>query len=305
MSDVLGRMVLRGRGALSAVEPLIPPRYAATGSAPSLAGRAYPPGGAGEADLASGLAPEAAREARAWPAGAGGRRAGTDPAAGDPPLAEGSGSRAGPPGASGLARVGRSLEVSGTGARADRTPVAPGGLPSPGIQPGPPDLRRPGASAAAPAWRGEPPSPAGSGEPVLPGTELPASWARPHEHSAASQLGQRPWVPGGAADGDGDGAGVAKPANPRSAHRAAARLGRDEGAPPEAYPGTLADIAADAAPLLTITIGHLEVRAAPEARSRPQQARPDPPRRPPFRPQVTLAEFLGRTEPGQVQGRRR
>jgi hypothetical protein len=43
MSDVLGRMVLRGRGALSAVEPLIPPRYAATGSAPSLAGRAYPP----------------------------------------------------------------------------------------------------------------------------------------------------------------------------------------------------------------------------------------------------------------------
>jgi hypothetical protein len=304
MSDVLGRMVLRGRGALSAVEPLIPPRYAADGSAQGLGGRAYPPALAGEA----GLAPETPPDARTWPAGASGRRAGTDPGAGDPPLAGGSGSRDGPPGASGLARVGRWLEVPGTSARGDGTPAALGGSASPSIQPGPRDLRSPGGSPARPAWRGEPrepPRPAGSGEPVLPGTELPASWARPHEHSATPQLGQRSWVPGGAADGDGEEPGVAKPAGSRSAHRAAFVLGRDQSAPLEAGPGTLADIAAHASPTLTITIGHIEVRAAPEARSRPQEARPDPPRRPPFRPQVSLAEFLARTGPGQVQGRRR
>jgi hypothetical protein len=308
VSDVLGRMVLRGRGVLPAAEPLIPPRYAAAWSAPGLGERATPPGLAGEADLASSQAPEAGPDTRAWPAGAGGRRAGTDPGAGGLPLAEGRGSRDGPPGASGLVRTGLPLEVPGTRAPAGSTPAAPGRLASPSIQPGPWDLRGPGGSPAGPAWRGEPreaASPAGSGGPALPGTELPATWARPHEHSATSPMGQRSWVPGGPADGDGEMPGARRPAGPRSAHRAASRLGRDEGAPLEPYPGAPADDAAHAPPALTITIGHIEVRAAAEGRSRPQQARPEPPRRQPFRPQVTLAEFLARTEPGQVQGRRR
>jgi hypothetical protein len=308
VSDVLARMVLRGRGALSAVEPLIPPRYAAAGSAPGLGGKASPAGLAGEADPASGLAPEAGPDTRAWPAGAGSRRAGTDPGAEGLPLAQGRGSRDGPPGASGLARTGLPLEVPGTRAPAGSTPAAPGSPASPSIQPGPGDLRGPGGPLAGRAWRGgprEPASPAGSGEPALPGTELPASWARPHEHSTTPPMSQRSWVPGGPADGDGEVPGVPRPAGPRSARRPASRLGRDEGAPLQPYPGAPTDDAAHAPPALTITIGHIEVRAAPEGRSRPQQARPEPPRRQPFRPQVTLAEFLARTEPGQVQGRRR
>lgn len=77
------------------------------------------------------------------------------------------------------------------------------------------------------------------------------------------------------------------------------------GLPPAGGRAELPSPEAAAGPALTITIGHIEVRAAPDARPRPERARPDPSPRQPFRPQVTLAEFLGRTGPGQAQRRGR
>jgi len=75
------------------------------------------------------------------------------------------------------------------------------------------------------------------------------------------------------------------------------------GLPPEGRRAELPSPEAGADPALTIMIGHIEIRAAPDARPRPERPRPDPPPRQPFRPQVTLAEFLGRTGPGQAQRR--
>jgi hypothetical protein len=301
MSDVLWRAVQRSRGALPVIEPLIAPRYAVARSILDPVGRATG-GRAVEADLAGGRATDAGPDRRTWPAGAGGRHPGTDLGAAGRPRAAGSGSPDGHSGASGLAWTDPRSEVSGTSAYHYRAPAGPGALGPLGLQPDLPAPRSPEGPPPGPAGQGEPHKPArtaGSGEPVLPGTEIPASWARPGEYSGAPRPGQRSWLASGSADGNDGEPGVPPPAGARSAHRAAL-LGRDESARLTAQPG-----AALVSPALTITIGHIEVRAVPEVRSRPQPATPDPPRRQPFRPQVTLAEFLGRTEPGQAQGHRR
>jgi hypothetical protein len=273
MSDVLGRMVQRSRGALSAIEPLIPPRYAASGRAADLVGGASAGRRAGPADPV----PDPGQVRGPWPASVG--------QFGWPQPAR---------------------EAPGTSAFADRIPAGTDRLVPFSIEP---DLRRPRGqeeAAAGPARPGEPDGPArpaSSGDPAGPGPELPARWVRPDEHPGPSRADQRSPSPLETADGGNEPAGL--PAGPRRAQRAAAQLGRDHGARPYFYPGALTDVAGPASPMLTIAIGHIEVRAAPEGSSRPRQMRPEPPPRPPFRPQVTLAEFLGRAEPGQVQGRRR
>ena len=146
-----------------------------------------------------------------------------------------------------------------------------------------------------PAGATGPAGPAGTSGPAgttgLDGATGPEGPARPLGADAA-----------GPAEGRGPGAILELPASwvadpGPAAHR--------PGLPPAGRRAELPSPEAAADPALTNTIGHSEVRAAPEARPRPERARPDPPPRQPFRPQVTLAEFLGRTGPGQAQRRGR
>lgn len=243
MSSVLARMVQRSRGPLSAVEPLIPPRYAA---APGTADFGVEPDGppAGS-DIAWGGPP---REAPGAVAPRGSVLAPIPAASGGPAprgvrLDQSAARAAGISPGPALRRAGPSGPPGPAGAvGGDGPPGAAGAT---------------GAAGASGAVGAD--GPVGPAGPGLPSVELPATWVRDTGPATLSPRpapeGSRSELPGGAADDD--------------------------------------------APALTITIGHIEVRAASESRPRPERARPDPPHRQPFRPQVTLAEFLGRDSPRQ------
>jgi len=166
---------------------------------------------------------------------------------------------------------------------ADASPVAP--------------ARRAGSTRRA--WAAEvigPTGPAGTAGPAGPAGSTGSEGATGPEGPAGPPRADA----AGPAEGLRPGAIVELPASwvadpGPAAHR--------PGLPPERRRAELPSPEAGADPALTIMIGHIEVRSAPDARPRPERARPAPPPRQPFRPQVTLAEFLGRTEPGQAQRR--
>lgn len=293
---VLGRMVRRTRGALPAVEPLTSSRYAASGSAFGPGGTAFLDDGV---EMASGLVLGADRGTGTWPDGAGDRHAGTGHGpAGAPdarrPMAVGDVAWAGPP------RDSSDLAWNtdpGTSAGVARH-VAPAGFPGSGAagpvprraQPRPRPAEPADLSGSGPDGPGRP----AAGRPV-DGAGLPVNWLRPAGQPGSSPAGDWSGLPGEGADGDGDEPGLPLAAGSRSTRRAAFRPARED----SGMPGRRADLAAAAGvavppPALTITIGHIEVRAAAESRPQAEQARPVRPPRQEFRPQVSLAEFLGR-----------
>jgi hypothetical protein len=332
MSTVLGRMVQRTRGPLSAIEPLIPPRYAGGESALGRGRGTYAAGLVNEV----GLGPQAGPDGVSWPAGPDGADAGTDrriagadrrvagaPLAGD----SGIGREVPPPGGSrawtGPPRATRGADAA-PGAAPAAVPAEPGRPAPRGVPRDPADLGTAGASLVPPMPRSGADESADPGElaradrPRPSGAELPASWVADSAHATRSPGPLRQWAGGddreppppgqwphgGAAGGDDREPGLPHPAGFRGARRLASLLAREEGARLDAYPQTLPGTATvpgtGAGPALTITIGHVEVRAAAESRPRPERARPDSPPRQPFRPQVTLAEFLGRDSPGRA-----
>jgi hypothetical protein len=64
---------------------------------------------------------------------------------------------------------------------------------------------------------------------------------------------------------------------------------RDQRPEPPTWPGQVADVPGEPGPEVTISIGHIEVRSVPAAAEEPTA-------RPPFRPQVSLADFLGQDQ---------
>lgn len=308
---MLGRMVRRSRGALPAVEPLTPSRYAATASALGPGETAFLDVGTG---MASGLAPGADRDTGPRPGGAGRRRAvtGHGPADARDPRRPSAGSNvawASPPhGGSDLAWNTDSGTSDGgipgvPGSSAAGPPTRRGSPRS--RLPEPADAAGPTARRASPRSRlPEPAGVAGTGGPNGPGlparrpeesAELPANWLRPAGQPGIPPAGDWSALPGETADSDGDEPGLPLAAGSRGARRAGFRPTLEGGGSPGHRPEPVAAASnAEPPPALTITIGHIEVRAAAESRPQAEQARPARPPRQQFRPQVSLAEFLGR-----------
>jgi hypothetical protein len=291
---VLGRMVRRSRGTLPAVEPLTPSRYAAAGSGFGPGGTAFLDDGA---VMASGPASGADRGTGTPPGGAGDRRAGTGHGLADAldarrPNAGGSAASARPP------RDGSDLAWNTDPGASDGATrhVALAGFPGPGAARPVPGRALPRSRLAGPAdLAGS--GPYGPGRPAAgrpaDSAGLPVNWLRPAGQPGISPAGDWPGLPGEGADGDEP--GLPPAAGSRSARRAVFRPATEDGGLPghRAEPVAAASIAVPA-PALTITIGHIEVRAAAESRPQAEQARPARPPRQQFRPQVSLAEFLGR-----------
>jgi hypothetical protein len=296
---VLGRMVRRSRGTLPAVEPLTPSRYAASGSAFGPGGTAFLDDGA---DMGSGPASGADRGTGTRLSGAGDRRAGTGHGPADAldarrPGAGGNVAWARPP------RDGSDLAWNadpGTSDWAARQ-LAPAGFPGSGAA-------RPVPGALPRSRLAEPADMAGSGPdgpglpaagPPVDSAGLPVNWLRPAGQPGISPAGDWSGLPGEGADGDGREPGLPLAAGSRSARRAAFRPAPEEGGLPGHRPEPMAAAPiAGPPPALTITIGHIEVRAAAESQPQAEQAGPARPPRQQFRPQVSLAEFLGRDEHG-------
>lgn len=303
MSTVLTRMVQRSRGPLSAIEPLIPPRYAASDSVldPGASPRAAGP--LGEARLA----PEADAAAGTRPSGPDGRPPSTDRrGTGAPaPLA----GHAGPQAGSGPAWAGPPREVPEADTAPDDALPMPSLQPPQGASPGDRAARFAEGRASASARQAD------ADRPVTLGWSLPEHWALPESWARdggpltpspkAPSPGQRPQSLGGAPDDTGDGLEPPHPAGPRSARHASSRLAREEGARLDASFGALPGKGPGTGPALTITIGHIEVRAAAPQRTEAERGRAGKPAGQQFRPQVSLAEFLGRPEPGQARRRGR
>ena len=333
MSTLLERMVLRGQGRLAAVEPLIPARYASARSDPPVGpaadgvipGRPASPGAVAEATplvASPGAAADSAGDAGdAGSADGAGSRGGSRPGSGpraDRGLAAADRHRDG-------RRASRSSRGSGSPLAAD----APA-FTADRAETGPlPDAARPDADPAVAVPRpagGRPPRSEPSGRlagrtaestgPVLPQAadpagpgaprSLPRSWLAapgpPRQHRDAPPIR----LPELADIGDIGG----EPARPRPAESRSARRA-DGSFPPAAVPlpeaagpltGKHQESAAGAqpsgAPALTITIGHIEVHPAAPGRLPAGHGQPAGPARPPFRPQLSLADFLGRTEDG-------
>lgn len=275
---VLDRMVRRSRGTLPAVEPLTPARYAASGSAFGPGGTAFLDDGA---DMRSGPASGADRGTGTRPSGA--RRpgaGGNDAWASAPRDGSGLAWNTDPGTSDGAARQVAAADFPGAGAAGPiprrALPQSRHAEPAHTAETGPDGLGLPAAGR-----------PAGS-------AALPANWLRPAGQQGISSTGHWSGPPGETADGDRDEPGLPLAAGSRSARRAAFRSAPgDGGMPGHSLEPLAAAFIAGPPPALTITIGHIEVLAA-ESRPQAEQARPARPPRQQFRPQVSLAEFLGR-----------
>jgi len=302
MSTVLGRLIQRSREPLSSLEPLIPSRFdpgaegfAAGGGLPpdgGLAGDldAEPGDGGIEADAAEALTrpgdgPSAGRRAAGYgpaanadltPSGRPSARAGSPSAAnaGAPTWAHadarsetGADDVARPrPGTGLLSRAASSADAADgrSGSGGDR----PGGSRPPGT---PADQPLPGLARL-------------TGRSLLPGrTALPTA-ELPADEALSPLLADAAAEPPLAAREHGRG---------------------DRAAQERPDPTRIALPASPVGPAITITIGHLEIAAAPAPRERPKapstearQVQPAAPTRPPFRPRVSLSDFLNQRADG-------
>jgi hypothetical protein len=314
MSTVLERMIQRTRAPLSSIEPLSQPHFAPARPAQRL--------WADPADEIAGAAPDGSGVAGQYP------RPDARPEL--PPEEPAHIHRADGPASSAAApwpgeaeplaappQPGLGLEPRPAAAR-NRTPDADRTRPGPAASrrrpdPGPPRLEPAAAGRLTSDTRQTQPPPAAASR-----RRAPDPGQTPPEPAAASpDAGQTPQEPaatpapraGGGASRDALGPGIEEPAAPATAEPgagpavrpvtaparllpAAPRPAAQEGSGRSPVPGASAAGDSGGRPDVTISIGHVEVRAAPPI-ERPRT-------RPPFRPRVSLDDFLG-----QQQDRRR
>jgi hypothetical protein len=250
MSGVLERMILRTRSALAGIEPLFAPRCAASEGSHDAGDR---PTAAAESGVRRAPAP---------------RRRRTEPARA---------SRIIPPDRAAAPSSPVTPAFSEEGAHA---------TPSPPHDPPVDEVPRTGSVAGD--IHVAPPDVSSDSLPV----PLPAAPGEPQELAAREAL----MVSARSDDGDGprsahsrmaltaDSAGRAEPLAFFDHDASPAPISKEHSAPQR--PAFAANGEASAAPpQVTISIGHVEVRAAPVS---------PPPRRPAFRPRVTLDEYLNR-----------
>jgi len=277
MSTVLGRLIQRSREPLSSLEPLIPSRFD-PGAEGFAAGGGLPPDGGLAGDLDAepgdgGIEADAAEAlTRPGDGPSAGRRAAGN--AGAPTWAHadarsetGADDVARPrPGTGLLSRAASSADAADgrSGSGGDR----PGGSRPPGT---PADQPLPGLARL-------------TGRSLLPGrTALPTA-ELPADEALSPLLADAAAEPPLAAREHGRG---------------------DRAAQERPDPTRIALPASPVGPAITITIGHLEIAAAPAPRERPKapstearQVQPAAPTRPPFRPRVSLSDFLNQRADG-------